>query len=198
MAYSIEAGFPGCGPGEIRKPHRRFCRLVMGGATWSRSASTVIPASRLPAPPSKWPVIDFVELTSTTSPFAEGFADRTGLGAVAQRSRSRVSVQVADIRWAYASIVQRQLHHPAHASAILGRGVGVVRVAIRCVSHQFGKDGRAAVNEHGRNLPRPARPRPRPRRSRLGRHPMAGRRWRVIVARSRERAWKQTRQQTAE
>jgi hypothetical protein len=38
-------------------------RFVVGGAIWSRSASTVMPASRLPAAPRRWPVIDFVELT---------------------------------------------------------------------------------------------------------------------------------------
>ena len=39
-------------------------RFMVGGATRSRRARTVRPASTAPAAPSRWPVIDFVELTA--------------------------------------------------------------------------------------------------------------------------------------
>src|SRR5436305_1472774 len=38
---------------------------MVGGTIWLRIASTVTPASSPPAPPSKCPVIDFVELTQS-------------------------------------------------------------------------------------------------------------------------------------
>src|SRR5579862_557655 len=41
-----------------------FSRLIVGGRIWSRRASTVMPASSPPAPPSKCPVMDLVELTA--------------------------------------------------------------------------------------------------------------------------------------
>ena len=37
---------------------------MVGGATWSCTASTLNTASTPPAAPSRWPVIDFVELTA--------------------------------------------------------------------------------------------------------------------------------------
>lgn len=37
-------------------------RLMVGGATWSRRASTLKIASTAPAAPNRWPVIDLVEL----------------------------------------------------------------------------------------------------------------------------------------
>src|SRR5271154_2994034 len=63
IAYSIVVGTPLSLTRQKPQASSTSCRLVMGGATWSRSASIVIPASRLPAPPRRWPVIDLVELT---------------------------------------------------------------------------------------------------------------------------------------
>src|SRR5580658_1111808 len=40
-------------------------RLMVGGRIWSRRARTVMPASRPPAPPRRWPVMDLVELTGS-------------------------------------------------------------------------------------------------------------------------------------
>src|SRR5688572_8214040 len=40
-------------------------RLIVGGATWSRSASAVNTASMPPAAPSRWPVMDLVELIAS-------------------------------------------------------------------------------------------------------------------------------------
>jgi hypothetical protein len=37
---------------------------MVGGAVWWSMAMMVMPASRPPAPPSRWPVMDLVELTS--------------------------------------------------------------------------------------------------------------------------------------
>ena len=36
--------------------------LIVGGTTWSRTASAVNTDSMPPAPPSRWPVMDLVEL----------------------------------------------------------------------------------------------------------------------------------------
>jgi hypothetical protein len=38
---------------------------MVGGETWSRMASALKTASTPPAAPSRWPVIDLVELTAT-------------------------------------------------------------------------------------------------------------------------------------
>ena len=40
-------------------------RLIVGGAIWSRIASTVNTASMPPAAPSRWPVIDLVDDTAS-------------------------------------------------------------------------------------------------------------------------------------
>src|SRR3989304_2381313 len=38
---------------------------MVGGRIWWRRARTLMPASSPPAPPSRWPVMDLVELTAT-------------------------------------------------------------------------------------------------------------------------------------
>src|SRR5258708_267254 len=45
-------------------------RLIVGGAIWSRSARTVKPASRLPAPPRRWPAMDLVEPPASSGPLS--------------------------------------------------------------------------------------------------------------------------------
>ena len=40
-------------------------RMTVGGMIWSRNARTEKPASKPPAPPSRCPVMDFVELTAS-------------------------------------------------------------------------------------------------------------------------------------
>ena len=105
----------------------------------------MIPASRLPAPPSRWPVIDLVELTSRL------FADSPKVSQIALASaRSPRGVEVACAfkypmsLGATPASSQSQLHHPANAPAILRRSIGVVGVAIGGVAHQLGKNRRSA------------------------------------------------------
>src|ERR1700721_692552 len=64
IAYSIEVGSPLSLTRGKQQASSTSWRLVIGGAPWSLSASPVMPASRLPAPPNKCPVIDLVELTN--------------------------------------------------------------------------------------------------------------------------------------
>src|SRR6516162_6246515 len=64
MAYSIETLRAALGAKSRSQPSPGFSRFIVGGTTWSRRAKTVIPASRPPAPPSKCPVMDLVELTT--------------------------------------------------------------------------------------------------------------------------------------
>src|SRR3984885_1169259 len=90
MAYSIVVGSPLSRTREKPQASSTSCRLVIGGAIWLHSASTVIPASRLPAPPRRWPVIDLVELTSRL------FADSPKVSQMALASaRSPKGVDVA-------------------------------------------------------------------------------------------------------
>ena len=72
--------------------------LIVGGDTWSCIASTVNTDSMPPAAPSRWPVIDLVELTASFfawSPNARLIAMR--LGDVAERRRGAVRVDVVDL-----------------------------------------------------------------------------------------------------
>ena len=53
--------------------------FIVGGAVWLSMARMVTPASRLPAPPSRWPVMDLVELDEqgvVGGAFAEDVFDR--------------------------------------------------------------------------------------------------------------------------
>src|SRR5579863_7472375 len=64
MAYSISALRAWLGTKSMSPVSGSwFSRLMVGGMIWLRRASTVMPASRPPAPPSRWPVMDLVELT---------------------------------------------------------------------------------------------------------------------------------------
>ena len=105
MAYSIVVGSPLSRTRQKPQASSTFCRLVIGGATWLHSASTVIPASRLPAPPRRWPVIDLVELTSKAlRRFAEGLADGPGFRPITQGGRRSMRVQILDIARGHSSI----------------------------------------------------------------------------------------------
>src|ERR1019366_1861720 len=64
MAYSMATFRGAFGTKSRSQPSPGFSRFMVGGTIWSRSASTVMPASNPPAPPNKCPVIDLVELTS--------------------------------------------------------------------------------------------------------------------------------------
>src|SRR6266852_2253185 len=66
IAYSSDAFREWLGTKSmLQVPGSWFSRLMEGGRIWSRRASTVTPASRPPAPPSRCPVMDLVELTAS-------------------------------------------------------------------------------------------------------------------------------------
>ena len=99
---------------------------MVGGATWSRIASTENTASTPPAAPSRCPVIDLVELTASfLRVIAEAALDRDGLGDVAQRRRGAVRVDVVDVlgvraralRSAFA--MQRAAPSPSSGGAVM-------------------------------------------------------------------------------
>ena len=61
--------------------------LIVGGASRWYSASTVATVSMPPAPPSRWPVIDFVAETATWSRSSpQHLAQRLDLGDVTLRA----------------------------------------------------------------------------------------------------------------
>src|SRR6202035_5832131 len=65
MAYSISALRAWLGTRSMPAVSGSgFSRLTVGGRIWSRNARAELPASSPPAPPSRWPVIDLVELTA--------------------------------------------------------------------------------------------------------------------------------------
>src|SRR5258708_27338433 len=66
IAYSREALRDWLGTKSmLQVPGSWFSRLMVGGRIWSRRARIVTPASRPPAPPSRCPVMDLVELTAS-------------------------------------------------------------------------------------------------------------------------------------
>src|ERR687889_438505 len=90
-------------------PSLGLSRLSVGGTTWSRSARMQKIASTAPAPPSRWPIADLVEL-------------------VAERRRGPVGVDIVDVDRIDLRALQRHLHRPIAARALrMGRGdvVGV-------------------------------------------------------------------------
>jgi hypothetical protein len=81
--------------------------LMVGGETWWCSASTVNTDSMPPAPPSRWPVIDLVELTtSLLGMVAEGQLDGIGLVHIAQRRGGAVRVEVLHLVGIDAGVAQ--------------------------------------------------------------------------------------------
>ena len=54
-----------CGTKSRSQPSSGSSRLIVGGATWSLMAITLKIASTAPAAPSRWPVMDLVELTAS-------------------------------------------------------------------------------------------------------------------------------------
>ena len=84
-----------------------------------------MPASRPPAPPSRWPVMDLVELTaSRLGVVAEHALHGNGLDGVAQRRGGAVRVDVSDL---FAAATPRVAQRRAHDA------VGAVAVSAGCV-----------------------------------------------------------------
>ena len=86
-------------PGRRRRvPSLGFSRLSVGGTIWSRSARMQKIASTAPAPPSRWPIADLVELIET-SPIALPNSRRTAPSSslVAERRRGAVGVDIVDV-----------------------------------------------------------------------------------------------------
>ncbi len=151
---------------------RRRRRPGGGGRARWRSAS------RAPAPPSRWPVIDLVLVTTTSSDvLAEGGVQHQALGDVALRGRGGVGVDVGDRRRADVGLGERPLDRARAAAA--GRvGLGdVVGVGGDAGAEHLGVDLGAAGPRVLLATRGPGRRRPRRARSRRGRCPTAGRRW---------------------
>src|ERR1044072_7034313 len=69
IAYSIASGR--AAPATISTPSAAesgSSRFSVAGAIWSRSARAVKIASTPPAAPSRWPIADFVDVTTTFDP----------------------------------------------------------------------------------------------------------------------------------
>ena len=101
-----------------------------------------MPASRPPAAPSRWPVIDLVDDTASLSRVvAEAALDGQRLERVVVRRRGAVRVDVVDLRRARCrrsrapSLITR-----TRAVAVLGRRGDVVRVGRHAVADQLGVD----------------------------------------------------------
>src|SRR5262245_22792671 len=60
-AWRILRGLACFGTRSMSQPSDGFSRLRVGGATWSRIASSEKIASTLPAAPRRWPMADLVE-----------------------------------------------------------------------------------------------------------------------------------------
>ena len=104
-------------------------RLIVGGLTRWWRARTVAIASSAPAPPSRWPVIDLVLVTTTSVGVrAERRVDHQALGDVALRRRGGVGVDVGDVGGRDLRTPQRPHDRPGAAPAGrvgLGDVVGV-------------------------------------------------------------------------
>ena len=102
-----------------------------------------MPASRPPAPPSRCPVIDFVELTGIFfGAFAENALDGNGFDDIADRRGSAMRVHVADIIRREFRVFQRGAHDAIGAIAIFGRLRDVISIAGHAVADDFSKDRR--------------------------------------------------------
>ena len=99
----------------------------------SRSASTVATASTAPAAPSRWPIADLVLTTPgcVAGALAERRLERRRLGAVVERRRRAVRVDVVDVRPARgrrrASAAAIAVAAPAPPRHRRGQVVGVAR-----------------------------------------------------------------------
>ena len=123
----------------------RSSRLIVGGAIRWCSARTVAIDSRAPAPPSRWPVIDLVLVTTTSVGVrAERRVEHQPLGDVALRGRGRVGVDVDDV--AGVDLAPRQGPQDRPGAAAAGRvGLGdVVGVGGDAGAEHLGVDPRAA------------------------------------------------------
>ena len=143
--------------------------MSVPGTVCSATDMTVAKASKAPAAPIMWPVIDFVpeiasERRSRGGPVAEHRPDRLGLAGVADRRRGAVGVDEVDLVGRHAAALERHLHRPRRAGAALDRLDHVPAVGRRAVA-------RRPRRRSARRAPSPARgPRgtasPRPRRGR--------------------------------
>ena len=117
--------------------------LIVGGATCSCSASTVNTDSMPPAPPSRWPVIDLVELTTS---FLACSPNASLIALVSLTSPSGVDVPCALRYWTWSALsagdAQRRLHRALRAVDV--RRGHVVRVGAHAEADQLGVDLRAA------------------------------------------------------
>ena len=128
-----------------------------------------------PAAPSRWPVIDLVELTASFfACVAEAALDRDGLGDIAQRRRGAVGVDVIDLVAVDAAVAQRIDHAARGALAVFARRGDVVGIGAHAITGEFAVNARAALLWRVRILRAPARRRLRPARSRRGPCPTGG------------------------
>ena len=94
---------------------------MVGGAIWSRIAITQMPASTPPAPPSKCPVMDLVELTATFLACSPKHADGNRLHPISQRRGRAVRVDVVDLVRLQLGVFHGQFHHPVRSVAVFRR-----------------------------------------------------------------------------
>ena len=137
---------------------------MVGGTIWWWTASAVMPASRPPAAPSRWPVIDLVDDIASFvawSPKQRLMAMRLDLVAV--RRRGAVRVDVVDLRAAsMPALSSAAPHHADRAVAVLGRRGDVVRVGGHAVADDLGVDPRAARAAPSSSSSRISTPAPSP------------------------------------
>ena len=103
---------------------------MVGGATWSRIASTEKIASTAPAAPSRWPMQDLVD---DIEMLAGGIADqplhRAEFDLVAKRGRGAMRIDVVDVAGGDAGALDRGVHAAKCAIAVRRRRGDVIGVA---------------------------------------------------------------------
>ena len=134
--------------------------------------------SSAPAPPSRWPVIDLVLVTTTSvGVLAERRVDHQALGDVALRGRGGVRVDVHDVGGARCPTSAQRPHDRPGAAAAGRVGLGdVVGVGGDAGAEHLGVDPSRRGPGRAPRTRAPARRRPRRARSRRGRCPTAARR----------------------
>ena len=140
-------------------------------------------ASAEPAAPSRWPVIDLVELIGTRVSGAEHMLDHSGLRHVPQGRGGAVGVDVVDCIRGQPRIGEGVLHANDAADAAFQRAGDVVGVRAHAEAQNLSVDVGAPGLGPIVFPPAPARRRLRRARSRPGRGPKAGWRPGVVVAR---------------
>ena len=125
-------------------PSSGLSRLSVGGTIWSRIARMQKIASTAPAPPSRWPIADLVELIDTL-PIAlpNRLLDRAQLDRVGH-GRGAVGVDIVDVGRGHARLLQRHLHRAVGARPFRMRRGDVIGVARQAVADHLGIDFRAA------------------------------------------------------